>query len=971
MKDKVFKHNIKYLITILIIIITGYLLQNMESAAAMNKEVRTIKVGYCKDYGIVNDEESEIKTGYLYDYLNEISKYTDWNYEFVQYKWEDALKEIKNGNIDLLGPIQYSEERAEFYDFTAMPIGKEYASLYANKNNKELGFDDFEAFNGITVATTYNNYHNIAFENYCIKNEFDVKYVYYNDAVDIMRAVNNGVADAYIAGSIITAKDSKVIGRFAIEPIYLAVKKGDSQILDELNSAISKIQTHDMYFEADLYKKYFNADRSKSAVFTNEEERYIKSTNNINVVYNSNKYPVEYYDEETASFKGSNADVLKYIAEYSGLDFKYIDAGSDANGIKMVQNGSADVLCGYVGIQNKEDKLQLSYAYCKSPIVFVGLNNSIINDNTVVALPEEYISVEKSLKKSYPFLEVKVYETKSQCMKEVYKGKGNVVTAENFHILDQLLMTPEYDKLRIAAVTDINFEMCSAISEKANPLLLSIINKSIEQMPAGKMEEIRQNNSISKHYSVSIKAFLVQYSLWILLIVIVSFCIGILLITRFSRRNKEKLEKMAFEDKVTGRENITKFKVEVNEFFTNNNQTEYEIILFDVDKFKYINDIFGFKAGDFTLKTISDTISEWVLEGELFARENADNFVVLCKSDTDNVIGERIENLFDNIRKRSITFATDYELILNAGVYQITEEDNDINTMIDRADIAQRTIKGKRNRLVAFYTQDLRDKLLEEKEIENNMVNALLNNEFIVYLQPKYNINTGNVAGAEALVRWISKEKGMIMPMSFIPVFEKNGFVVNIDLFVFEETCKKLKQWIDNGIKPIPISVNLSRVHLQNDKFIEKYKSIINKYDIPASLVEIELTESAVFDNIDVLMDMMDRLKKIGFSISMDDFGTGYSSLGLLKNVPVDILKLDREFLNETSATIRGEIVIRKIVEMAKELGIKIVAEGVETEDQVDYLRLVGCDIVQGFYYAKPMEISSYEMLLYGRTYSQ
>ncbi|HBH0945146.1 TPA: EAL domain-containing protein, partial [Clostridioides difficile] len=212
---------------------------------------------------------------------------------------------------------------------------------------------------------------------------------------------------------------------------------------------------------------------------------------------------------------------------------------------------------------------------------------------------------------------------------------------------------------------------------------------------------------------------------------------------------------------------------------------------------------------------------------------------------------------------------------------------------------------------------------------------------------------------------WDNPQKGLIPPIEFIPVFERNGFIVNIDFYVFEEVCKKIREWMDEGQKVVPISVNLSRMHFVNSNFIEKFKLIVDKYKIPTRLIELELTETAVLDNIEGLLDTMNNLKEKGFVISMDDFGTGYSSLNLLKELPVDILKLDRAFFTEKDESNNEKIVISNVIKMAKELKMKVISEGVETISQVEFLKQIGCDMVQGYLFSKPMPVKEFEKIAF------
>ncbi|MEG2679862.1 MAG: EAL domain-containing protein, partial [Oscillospiraceae bacterium] len=246
-----------------------------------------------------------------------------------------------------------------------------------------------------------------------------------------------------------------------------------------------------------------------------------------------------------------------------------------------------------------------------------------------------------------------------------------------------------------------------------------------------------------------------------------------------------------------------------------------------------------------------------------------------------------------------------------------------------------------------------------------SMEQALEKGEFEMYLQPKYELEHNTIGGAEALVRWISPIKGIIYPNDFIPLFERNGFVVRLDLYMFEQACQLLQYWKDSGITPVPISVNMSRVHLNDPDFLDRYKDIFSHYDFPAKLLEIELTESMVFDDVARLSEVIGKVKEIGFTCSLDDFGSGYSSLNLLKDIPVDVLKLDRSFFYSTNEDeTQSRHVVGNIVDLAKKLHMQTVSEGIETLEWVDYLRSVKCDMVQGYVFAKPMPVAQFEKLM-------
>ncbi|MCC0665816.1 EAL domain protein [Clostridioides difficile] len=429
----------------------------------------------------------------------------------------------------------------------------------------------------------------------------------------------------------------------------------------------------------------------------------------------------------------------------------------------------------------------------------------------------------------------------------------------------------------------------------------------------------------------------------------------------------EQLKKLAYYDSLSGIKNKEKFKKDSIYILHNYYKDDFYLVQLDVNKFKYINEMFGYAEGNKILVHIANVLKHNTNKYELCARMDNDHFILLISCNTDVDLLNRLSKINNEICSLSTSNSSKYKIVMSSGIYKINKSDDiqKIDLLIDRANIAAKTKKDKYEHSYSFFNEDTRNRLYREKKLEDNMNKALEKGEFVVYYQPKYSLNDGNeIEGAEALIRWNNPDMGFISPVDFVPLFERNGFIVNVDMFVFEEVCKTLRKWLNKGYNPVPISVNISRVHLHRDNFIENITELINKYNISPKFIELELTESVVFDNLNILIDIIKRLKKIGFLISMDDFGSGYSSLNLLKDLPFDILKLDRVFLIETTDTKRGKIIISKIVEMSKAINIKVICEGVETNEQVEFLKEIGCDKAQGYLFAKPMVLSEFEKLL-------
>ena len=293
------------------------------------------------------------------------------------------------------------------------------------------------------------------------------------------------------------------------------------------------------------------------------------------------------------------------------------------------------------------------------------------------------------------------------------------------------------------------------------------------------------------------------------------------------------------------------------------------------------------------------------------------------------------------------------------------KKDVPINIMCDRANIAAHDMNRKRVEYIRYYSEDERNKLIREQEIVNDMEKALSGRQFSVYVQPKYDIVSEKIVGGEALVRWFHPQKGMISPGEFIPVFEKNGFIIRLDYYVWEETCRLIAELKEKGFKQYPISINVSRAHFYGKELQDKLEELIAKYGLDTDDIELEITETICAEDPDIIYKKIRDLQKAGFKVAMDDFGSGYSSLNMLKEMPLDIIKMDLKFLDGGNNEDKSRNILKTLISLAKSMKLYVVVEGVETKDQVDFLRGIGSYCAQGYYYSRPVDCAAYEEMLH------
>lgn len=414
-------------------------------------------------------------------------------------------------------------------------------------------------------------------------------------------------------------------------------------------------------------------------------------------------------------------------------------------------------------------------------------------------------------------------------------------------------------------------------------------------------------------------------------------------------------------DKLTGLYTVQKFSQRVQVILEENTDTKFTFVRLDIERFKMINNFYGIDAGDRLLVHLAGLIEKYWqnVKNSVFGRVDGDVFGICFEKD-DKKLNDFILYMKQELKK----YQAAYYLETAMGIYDIQDNNMDVRNILARATLAAKQCKGQYMVHEARYTEELREKIIKEQNIINEMDHALETEEFVVYFQPKYELNHYKPMGAEALVRWKKADGTIVSPGDFIPVFESNGFIIKLDYYVWDKVCQLIKNNLNHRGDSEVISVNVSRVNLYNPEFLESLVNLVEKYKIPPKYLHLELTESAFSDDARMIQNAVDYLHKAGFTILMDDFGSGYSSLNVLKDIDIDVLKIDMRFLSKGSSEERSEKILEAVIKMAKSLDMQVIAEGVEEEKQVKMLKRLGCDYIQGYYFAKPMPKKDYIKLL-------
>ena len=433
----------------------------------------------------------------------------------------------------------------------------------------------------------------------------------------------------------------------------------------------------------------------------------------------------------------------------------------------------------------------------------------------------------------------------------------------------------------------------------------------------------------------------------------------IIVVFVYMQNSRNTVEKLAYIDDISGGYNYNYFKQRAVELVKDNSEIHFIMCRFDIVNFRYINEAYGHDKADKVLKATYEQFKKVFTNKELCVRVNSDQFVALIINDIET--SHRYQKYNRLVEEQAKEIGVRFPIRFKTGFYQIHKEDRNIDVMIDHANAARKSVDINKKVIEAIYSEDIISNMKKVDAIESQMNASLNKGEFKVYLQPKWDIINDKVMGAEALVRWVKDDGTIVSPGDFIPIFETNGFIEKLDFYMLEKICAILGELEkDENKKAYPISVNQSRILINNPDYIKNVERVLNRYEIDHNNIQLEITETVFFDEKEKMIEVVNRLKEFGLTLDMDDFGSGYSSLNILKDIAFDVLKIDKEFFSESAASKTSIVILQKIIEMADALNISVICEGVETAEQVELLKSVGCKAVQGYFYGRPMPMEEF-----------
>ncbi len=936
----------------------------LPAGAGAEKAGKTVRVGWYESSFNTTDESGR-RSGYAYEYQQKIAAYSGWQYEYVSAGWPVLLDMLKNGEIDLMSDVSWTEERENEMLFSSLPMGTEEYYLFISPTNQEILPGDVQTLQGKTVGVNRGSIQETFFKEWAEKNGLSVKLAEVDGTEsESLAMLENGELDAYVTVDSFTRPERTVpVYKIGSSDFFFAVNKERPDLQADLNQAMSRIQDENRYFNQQMFERFINR-RGANAFLSEAEVGWLARKGTIRVGYQDNYMAFCAQDRETGELTGALKDYLDYASSClvnAHLVFEPVAFRTTSEAIQALKQGAID--CIFPANLSSYDGERLGVVMT-SPVTRTDMyavvrqndQNLFRNERSVtVAVNEGNPNYDSFLADHYPqWTRVYVKDTEA-CLEAVNKGVADCMVLSYYRynnvsrLCERLKLTP--------ITTGINLEYCFAV-RYGDTEMYSVLSKATGLVPESTLN-VAMSNYITEDARLTLGDYLQDHLSAVVAtgVIILTVILALLLLSLRSGRKAKQLIAATETDNLTGLYNRDFFFEYANRMRQEHPGQRMDAMVFNIEQFHSVNAIRGRQFGDRVLTALGDGIGEIARERSGIAgRFGADRFDLYCPHAEDwQTVYEQLQQKMDNLSPNS-------RIRLRMGVMP-GEAGMEPVQMFDKARTACNMTRGSYKKHLIVYDEEAGKREETEQKLLNDLTRALNEYELEVYYQPKFNIQCDppKLVTAEALVRWNHPELGLLQPADFVPLFERNGRIAEIDRFVWNHAARKMMRWREEFGILLPVSVNLSRVDAFDPTLEKTLDGIIEYYGLTRDCLKLEITESVYTEDAEQLIRVVASLRRKGYQVDMDDFGSGYSSLHMLSEMPVDVLKMDRGFVRHVGESEKDDSVVSMILNIAKALGIPVIAEGVETKEQLKRLKELGCPIVQGYYFSKPLHSTEFE----------
>ena len=930
---------------------------------------KTVRVGWYESPFCMTDAFGG-RSGYAYEYQQKIAAYTGWEYEYVTTSWSKLLQMLKNGEIDLLSDVSFTEDRAKTILYSSLPMGEEEYYIYVSNRNKELSLADYATFNGKRAGMNKGSVQKEQYIAWVEKHGIQTEIVELTGGEkDSLQRLSRGAIDMYVGTNIAKKGSNAAIAvplcKVGSSPFFFAVNRNRPDLLQELDAAMNRIQDENRFYNQQMYKKYFSGGGSV-VYFTPAETGWLERHGPIRVGYRPDYLPYCGKDEETGKLTGGLKDYLEIASskvKNAKLLFEPVPIPGAEDALEALRKGEVDCIFPVSFTDYDGEKFGVlvtdppmhaeMYAVMKKG----HRKNYSLKEIESVSYVKGYHYHENFLKKYFPKWKVVFYDKPAKRFQAVKSGEADCFLVSSYRLNSLADLISKYKLTTITTGEDMSL---SFALRRDDVQLYSILNKVNSLVPEASVYSALAGYSYEEK-KVTLADF-VQDNLAAVIAFIATVATVILALMLFGAKTQKKsterkeLIAAAENDELTGLFNRGFFYEYAKRFAKQFPHWNMDAIVLNIEQFHLVNELNGREFGDRVLRSLGREIQSFLEKnGGIASRIEGDRFDIYCKH------VENYQALLDRFQNKLNELSRSTGIRLRMGVMP-WQEGMESGQAFDRAWSACNMVRGI-NKHLMIYNEEIRAKENYNQRLLNDLRRAVEQREFKVYYQPKYNIQyePPRLASAEALVRWQHPELGLIPPCDFILLFEGNGQISIIDKYVWAEAARQIAIWKEKYGVTIPVSVNLSRVDVFDPQLEDILDGLIFDNGLTHQDLKLEVTESAYTENAEEVLKVIERLRAKGYEIEMDDFGSGYSSLNMLSSMPVDVLKMDRGFIMNIEHSEQDFRLVQLILDIAGNLNLQVIAEGVETERQMTMLKKAGCDYVQGYYFSRPLPPDEFE----------
>lgn len=953
------------LFLILILLFTG-----TASVYAQNTEPTVVRVGWDESPFNMMDQFGR-RAGYAYEYQQKIAAYTGWTYEYVPGSWPNLLQMLSDGEIDMLCDVSYTPERAETMLFPALPMGAESYYLFISNSNTEITAEDINSLNGKKIGVNRNSVQKNFFNQWASTHNITAQVVELRSfGEESLQMLKRGEIDAFVSIEGYGVQDGCVpVFRIGSSDFYFAIKKDRPDLLEQLDYAMDRIWDENRYYNMQLSDKYLRVTRTEAFISPFEEE-WLSQHGPIRVGYRDNYLPFSARDENTGELTGALKDYLELAAKVvknAEIKFEAVAYPSVEDALKALNNHEIDCvfpvnLSAYDG---ETMNIMMTVPFMDTEMYAVMRQEDHLDISSeremTVAVNAGNSNLEAFLREYFPNWKMAYFDGADGCIFAVASEEADCLMVSNYRLLR---LNEEFEKNKLSSITTGKSMVFSFAVSRSDGHLYSILNKTANLVSDTAIELSLINHSYSEG-RVPLSKFLRDNWAGVIAGMAAIFTVIIFQLMHRLRTERETVEHQrliaATElDPLTKLYNRNFFFEYANRMYHEHPEKPRDAIVMNIEQFHSVNALNGRDFGDSVLKLIASEIIAFLKETDGIAgRFEADRFDIYC------VPQENYQELFSRFQIKLNEFSRKASIRLRMGVMPWQEGLEPVQ-LFDRARTACNMARGGYKKRLMIFDEEMREREIRDQRLLNDLRRAIENREFLVYFQPKYDIQCDppKLRSAEALIRWHHPELGMIPPDSFIPLFERNGQIGIVDKYVWAVTARQIASWrLKYGVT-VPVSVNLSRMDVFDPSLEPTLDDLLTENGLDQSALKLEVTESAYVEDAVQVIRVIKRLRDKGFEIEMDDFGSGYSSLNMLSSMPIDILKMDKAFIQNIEHSAKDLQLVELILDIAGSLKVPVVAEGVETERQMILLRDLGCAMVQGFYFSRPLPPDEFEKVI-------